>query len=522
MSAPAAAAASSSSSAQPQASRNNIPFVHIDRNTELEFHMTSDEICFDDEDHCDLIGSGKYGDVYRARWTPSEANKAHFEAMGSPAAVAVKVMEVDNKRVLKAFLKDLAIMYKQKHHKESLVLFGADQKDGTAFIVMELMPHGDLSKFVQSPQWEALSMPARWGLLRDMVHTVDILHRDKVRHRDIKPGNFLVYNAGDDKAPKWRIKAADFGLSETLWTSLSTSTNTSKKRKRGEHGGGTDAFMPPECLRLQFQEHHSSMDVFSLGMTLWAVLINNGKPPWGQHFEFAQDAICNNGLRPPLKDAIGMNDIPVEWRDHVIRLIACCWAQKPTDRPTCAQMMSWMDQAADQIAPAAVVQTALDAASIGWTITTRLMDEILRDQPLFTSEQVHQLLALFLYNLSDPGAAAFANQWKLPPISDFPRRRNYWDDGNLTGGLPSRFQRFFEHYYHYITDAELGEHFASALVPTSLMRGRTRELPPHLAVPLPADPSLVRGLPPAEDMPPELPMTATRVYMGDLEDGSHD
>lgn len=380
----------------------------------------------------------------------------------------------------------MAALNEQNNREGSLRLFGAGGQNDVAYVVMEYMPHGDLAHFVRSQHWWDMTMDQRWELLRQMVRSVDVLHRENIMHRNIKSGNFLVHNAGSATSPQWCIKACDLNLPGALWA-LTTSLSS---RILDDHTGfNTAPFTAPEWLSYKFMQYHSSMDVFSLGMTIWS-LLNEGKSPWPQAFYLWEPLLkmCASGARPSFDR--GIAEMSPLWRLHAVHLISACWDQDWRNRPNCAQVMVWMESAPAQVDPAAVVQKAMECASVGWSATTPLMDEILSEQPPFTSEQVYQLLALFLYDHKAADASTYAQRWGLPHID--PSTRNYWIDSDLTVGNPSRMQLFFEIYYHCITDEQLGQRFATERPASSHMLGKTRVPPGHLTQRCPSPPTNLR------------------------------
>jgi len=72
-------------------------------------------------------------------------------------------------------------------------------------------------------------------------------------------------------------------------------------------------------------------------------------------------------------------------------------------------------------------------------------------------------------------------------------------------GNPSLMQRFFEMFYHSISDDALSMHFADARAPDSQLCGQPRAPPAHLLQLAPLDPALVKGLPSLEPMPNSIP-----------------
>jgi serine/threonine protein kinase len=81
-------------------------------------------------------------------------------------------------------------------------------------------------------------------------------HGKGVVHRDIKPGNIMVWSEDDTRAAQ-RIKVMDFGLAKLAGSAKFTRTATVM---------GTLAYMSPEQARGETVDHCT--DIFSLGALL--------------------------------------------------------------------------------------------------------------------------------------------------------------------------------------------------------------------------------------------------------------
>jgi hypothetical protein len=93
-------------------------------------------------------------------------------------------------------------------------------------------------------------------LVLEALDGLAYLHRERVVHRDIKPGNLLLH-------PDGRIVIADFGLAKSL-------TDTGALSAAGI-AGGTARFAPPEQL-LDFKDAGPTSDVWSMAATLYFLL----------------------------------------------------------------------------------------------------------------------------------------------------------------------------------------------------------------------------------------------------------
>ena len=109
-----------------------------------------------------------------------------------------------------------------------------------------------------------------------MASAAALAHRRGIVHRDIKPKNILVDEAGEPRL-------IDFGMARlrTAWSD-----------DRKEPDGGTFAFMAPEQARVESPEERQKVgprsDVFALGAVLYSLLTGHA-PFSGQTWREAWD-----------------------------------------------------------------------------------------------------------------------------------------------------------------------------------------------------------------------------------------
>lgn len=94
---------------------------------------------------------------------------------------------------------------------------------------------------------EGLSGNELLHCVAEVAHSLSIVHREGVVHGDIKPNNIIL----DHDGRPWLI---DFGMARL-------------HDEPARHGGGTPAFMAPECLKSGIPT--TKGDVYALGAVLW-------------------------------------------------------------------------------------------------------------------------------------------------------------------------------------------------------------------------------------------------------------
>lgn len=128
------------------------------------------------------------------------------------------------------------------------------------FIVMEYVDGSTLRDIVRAEG----PMPARRAMevIADVCAALDFSHRNGIVHRDVKPANVMINNAG-------AVKVMDFGIARAIADSSSPMTQTAAVI-------GTAQYLSPEQARGEQVDARS--DVYSLGCVLFEIL--TGEPPF--------------------------------------------------------------------------------------------------------------------------------------------------------------------------------------------------------------------------------------------------
>ena len=181
--------------------------------------------------------------------------------------------------------------------------YGED--DGSAYLVMELVPGESLSSILERektlPEQQVISIIAQTAL------ALDAAHREGLVHRDIKPGNLLI-------APNGQVKITDFGIARVANQVSLTQTGQVM---------GTVQYLAPE--QATGKPASAMGDIYSLGIVAYEALA--GKRPFKGETQMAIAMAQINETPPPLPEHI---DAKLQ------KLIMDCMAKKPDERPSSA------------------------------------------------------------------------------------------------------------------------------------------------------------------------------------------
>jgi serine/threonine protein kinase len=153
------------------------------------------------------------------------------------------------------------------------------------------------------------------------------VHAKGVLHRDIKLENVMLTASGlpvlIDFGPAARARGAMTSMT-TATATTATATGTSAKGPLGT----TLLYAAPELVaNRDSAEPSAKADVYAFAYALFELLL--GKPVHEFDRKFDPLQVGLNAYRPQL---------PSSWPASLRALIAECWAQKPDDRPTTAEL----------------------------------------------------------------------------------------------------------------------------------------------------------------------------------------
>src|SRR3954453_10010774 len=233
------------------------------------------------------------------------------------------------------------------NHEGIANVYDYGEEDGSAFLVMELVPGEALSSILEREH--VLSTDRTLDIVAQTAAALHAAHAAGLVHRDIKPGTLLI-------TPDGRVKITDFGIARIADQVPLTATGQVM---------GTVQYLSPE----QASGHPASptTDIYSLGIVAYEALA--GRRPFTGESQVAI-AMAQINETPP--------DLPASIPQPVPRLVMSCLPKAPSRRPASAANLARAAQAlrrGDVAAAAAAVPGILPhGASLPPTgATTQLM-----------------------------------------------------------------------------------------------------------------------------------------------------
>lgn len=209
---------------------NTNPFLNVNLNNDV------DDDLIDNCQILEVIGSGTYGVVYKAKYEKSKK------------LIAIKQVkiELEQEGVPSSSLREISIL-KDIKHDNIVNLYDVIFKDNKLWLIFELL-HYDLKKYLESiPDDLQLSESLIRSYIYQLLLGTAYCHSKKIIHRDLKPANLLINDDG-------LLKIADFGLARVFSVPLRPYTKEVL----------TLWYRAPEIL-LGCVEYTTSVDIWSIG-----------------------------------------------------------------------------------------------------------------------------------------------------------------------------------------------------------------------------------------------------------------
>jgi len=195
------------------------------------------------------------------------------------------------------------------NHEGIANVFDYGEEEGSAYLVMELVPGQPLSTIIEREK--VLSPDRALSIIGQTATALAVAHRQGLVHRDVKPGNLLMM-------PDGRVKITDFGIARLADQVPLTATGQVM---------GTAQYLAPE--QATGQQATGSSDIYALGVIGYELLA--GTRPFSGESQIAIALAQVNDTPPPLPESI-----PAPVRALIMSMLA----KDPADRPADAEALA--------------------------------------------------------------------------------------------------------------------------------------------------------------------------------------
>ena len=195
------------------------------------------------------------------------------------------------------------------NHEGIANVFDYGEEEGTAYLVMEMVPGEALSTILER---EKVLPPERvLSIIWQTAQALHQAHEAGLVHRDIKPGNLLI-------TPEGQVKITDFGISRVTDQVPLTATGQVM---------GTVQYLAPE--QASGKPASPATDIYSLGIVAYEAL--SGRRPFRGESQVSI-AMAHIKEAPP--------ELPGTIPEPVRKLVMSCIAKKPEGRPSSAETLA--------------------------------------------------------------------------------------------------------------------------------------------------------------------------------------
>jgi serine/threonine protein kinase len=246
--------------------------------------------------------------------------------------VAVKVLApgfAADASASRRFKREARAAARVSDHPHVVTIYDVGEHEEQAFIVMEHLAGGSVAQRLRRPTPVPRAAAMRW--LEGAASALDYAHSREIVHRDVKPGNLLLDDAG-------RVAVADFGIARIATDSALTQTGQVL---------GTAAYLSPE--QAQGKPATDASDRYALAVVAYELLTQ--RKPFEGELPAAQ---ARQHIESPVPPASATADLP----KAVDGVLERGMAKDPADRPATATEFVQDLRGAMQDAPTAATAVA--------------------------------------------------------------------------------------------------------------------------------------------------------------------
>lgn len=195
----------------------------------------------------EILGVGGMATVYRARHRNGDE-------------VAIKLLHpslAGSEIVRETFVREACLVNRIGHPGVPRVIDDDVDEDGALFLVMDLIPGVSLAT---RGRMRLLDDQEVLEVAEQALEILSVAHARGIVHRDIKPDNFLIDDAGT-------VRIVDFGIARGHTSAASMTTLS-----RADRTYGTAGYLSPEQANGRSSEISPRTDLYSLGATLFRLV----------------------------------------------------------------------------------------------------------------------------------------------------------------------------------------------------------------------------------------------------------
>ncbi|OHT09043.1 AGC family protein kinase [Tritrichomonas foetus] len=256
----------------------------------------------------DRIGSGSFGKVWKALRKSDNKIVALKKVDYSRMGYTEKQFLVNEVNILRKLQNEHVVRYLDRIVEKDKKIIN---------IVMEYCPGGDLQSFIRKTRADRsyIDEDQIWLSLTELALALKDCHcgDEKILHRDIKPGNIFIDDAG-------HVKLGDFGLARSLTTDFAKTFV------------GTPYYMCPEITKNNC--YNEECDIWALGCVIYEMAAL--EPPFKG---YNQESLKRNILNSPV------TRFSSRYSDALWKVVSWMLEKDPRRRPNVMQILKFRNVA---------------------------------------------------------------------------------------------------------------------------------------------------------------------------------
>lgn len=249
------------------------------------------ELCINHFVNFEQLGKGGFGIVYKAIGTIRPYKDRWFAIKEISKKSGFRVEDEINS------FKKLNDAKNEKGCSRIVRFYDSFNDDENTYIIMEYCQEGSLRDHILKKLQHVLDYLIAGDVLSQLIEGVTFMHKLKVMHRDLTPGNVLIAKIRDGGFLS--VKIADFGL-----------TKKAPSKPMYQTCVGTAGYMAAEIRNRE--EYNESADVYSLGGILYIMMSARDPPP---------NLIWNFDGKPQLND-LRFKNVKTEAQDLILQMMS--------------------------------------------------------------------------------------------------------------------------------------------------------------------------------------------------------
>ncbi|MBO5584343.1 MAG: serine/threonine protein kinase [Prevotella sp.] len=261
------------------------------------------------------LSSGGFGNTYKAvvvATGSTVAVKEFFLKGVTERDTTTQMVSVSNITNYDTFVQQREKFRKESrrmselHNPHIVAVHDSFEENGTAYYVMDYIDGESLSEKLRRTGKPLTEEEVR-NILAQILDALHYVHKNKLWHLDVKPGNIMVDSTG-------RARLIDFGASKQI--DQTTGGATAKTAVTF-----TSGYAPREQIEQSYKKFGPWTDIYALGATLYC-LLNNKRPPVPSEIDEDQTTDKHNVLPFP-------NGISQELRNLIVWMMTPSRSNRP-------------------------------------------------------------------------------------------------------------------------------------------------------------------------------------------------